>query len=135
MRVTPRMIRKSEKQKKQLCRNGTKPSSFTEHQYGVIQRIRLLLALILVVVMAAFAVHGCQIPVHSSLFVQPKIPYSNLNVSLVEDLDTGEQTAERTSHSNASRGSMSPRSCSQEVNRKRNCKARAARAARNRAVM
>ena len=63
-----------------------------------------------------------QIPVCSSPFGQPKIPSSNPNASLVEDLDTGEQTAERTSRSNVSPGSILTRPCSQEVvNRIRNC--------------
>ena len=96
-----------------------KPSTFTEHQDGVIQRIRLL---ILVVVLAAFAAQGCQFPVCSSLFGQPKIPSSNPNVLLVEDSDTGVQTAERTSRSNVSRGYMLTRPCSQKVvNHNRNC--------------
>ena len=96
-----------------------KPSTFTEHQDGVIQRIRLL---ILVVVLAAFAAQGRQFAVCSSLFGQPKIPSSNPNVLLVEDSDTGVQTAERTSHSNVSRGYMLTRPCSRKVvNRNRNC--------------
>ena len=96
-----------------------KPSTFTEHQDGIIQRIRLL---ILVVVLAAFAAQGCQFAVCSSLFGQPKIPSSNPNVLLVEDSDTGVQTAERTSRSNVSRGYMLTRPCSQKVvNRNRNC--------------
>ena len=117
--MTPWTTGKSEKQKKHLCRDERKPSTFTEHQYGAIQRIRVL---ILVVVLAAFTAQGCQFAVCSSLFGQPKIPSSNPNVLLVEDSDTGVQTAERTSRSNVSRGYMLTRPCSQKAaNCNRNC--------------
>ena len=50
------------------------------------------------------------------------MPSSNPNVLLVEDSDTGVQTAERTSRSNISRGYMLTRPCSQKAaNRNRNC--------------
>ena len=63
-------IRKAEKA---ALQKRNEVQQFYRTSNGVIQRIRLL---ILVVVLATFAAHGCQIPVHSSLFVQPELPSS-----------------------------------------------------------